>query len=151
MEDMVMDGILAFLKAFASGPVLKPLLALLNSKAVLSLIAGILAFIVVPQIPNLTPDRIKTLGDLVFSGAMLLVGRFSLEGVLTTRAQLPTTAQDYVRQLFEELMKNWQTQQAAVIAASAASLVVPTPAPEVKLSADPVAQPNVPPREGATG
>lgn len=72
----------------AAAPVVSPLTDLLQHRTTIIIIAGVLMLLGLPYVPNITPERVDLLTNVVV-GAMGLLGvRFSLEGVMQTRADL---------------------------------------------------------------
>lgn len=80
--------------AVASAPVVSPFTELLNHRTTIVIIVGVLALLGLPYVPNMTPDRLSLLTNVII-GAMGLLGvRFSVEGVMQTRADLTTLVGD---------------------------------------------------------
>lgn len=78
----------------ANAPVVSPLAELLQHRTTIVIIVGIVALLGLPYVPNITPDRLTLLTNVII-GAMGLLGvRFSVEGVMTTRADLKTLVDD---------------------------------------------------------
>ena len=80
--------------AVANAPVVSPLAELLQHRTTIVIVVGIVALLGLPYVPNMTPDRLTLLTNVII-GAMGLLGvRFSIEGVMTTRADLKTLVDD---------------------------------------------------------
>lgn len=90
--------------ALRAAPIVAPLLDLLQHRSVLVLLAGFIGYALVPQIQGLSPAWRDNLGNFVFYGALLLSGRFTIEGLMKARGELPTTIDDYLRALLSEIM-----------------------------------------------
>ncbi len=103
-----MDKIVTWIKltwaALIAAPVVAPLLDLLRHRSVLVLLAGFVGYSVVPSIQGLSPAWRDNLGQFVFYGTLLLSGRFTIEGLMQARAGLPTTMEDYLKALLEQLI-----------------------------------------------
>lgn len=155
-----MDKIVSWLRkawaAFIAAPVIAPLLDLLRHRSVLVLIAGFVGYTIVPQIQGLPPMWRDNLGNFIFVGTLLVSGRFTLEGILTAKAGLPQTTEEYLRDLLKELISptpdatvaaqavitpKWQAVTVGTISSGIADNTgtLAAPAPRTMLAPDDVA------------
>jgi hypothetical protein len=65
-------------------PILKPLIALLHSRRFMLLLLTLIAFFLIPQIPNLSDVWKNRLADIVFYGGAALFVALTGEDLLTT-------------------------------------------------------------------
>lgn len=94
------------LVAFFKLPLVADLIEFLGRQSVLTLITGVVSFVLIPALPiaNVDQGTKNRAGEIVFWGTLILVGRFSLEGIMETRSKLPTTAQGYASDLLQQLL-----------------------------------------------
>jgi hypothetical protein len=81
-------------RAVADAPVVSPLAELLQHRTTIVIIVGVLMLLGLPYYPGITPARVDLLTNVII-GAMGLLGvRFSVEGVMQTRADLSQLVRD---------------------------------------------------------
>ncbi len=105
----VFQSFLAQLKAFwakfSHFPIVEPVLELLSLQRVLVLIAGAVAFFLIPTIPNLSAEWSDKLGQLVFYGSLGLFGGIQVDQWIDTRNSLPKSLNDIKNELLNILLK----------------------------------------------
>ena len=96
-------------RAVADAPIVSPLADLLQHRTTIVIIVGVLMLLGLPYVPSITPDRLTLLTNVVI-GAMSLLGvRFSVEGVMTTRADLNTLVGDVTNSVMVDAPKPPET------------------------------------------
>lgn len=75
-------------QAVADAPVVSPLTDLLQHRTTIVIIVGVLMLLALPYVPNITQTRLDLLTNVIVAAMGLLGVRFSVEGVMTTRADL---------------------------------------------------------------
>lgn len=86
-----MDKLQSILKAIRQWPLVGALLDLLSRERVVVLLLALVAFYLVPTIPNLSPVWADRLSNIIFYGGGIILLGLSAESLIETKAGLPTT------------------------------------------------------------